>query len=201
MSDVRLILASTSPWRAELLARFGLPFDCRSPEVDEALWKRRIQDAEELVRTLAELKARAVVRPDDRDVWIVGADQVALHGRDRLDKPGTVENAEVQLRRLSGSTHELHTGWFVLRVRDGAYRAGHDVHRLRMRRLSTEEIRAYVRRDSPLGCAGSYRLESLGVTLFEAVEGVDSTAVVGLPLMGLSSGLRALGFDVLREAP
>lgn len=194
----RLVLASTSAGRRALLERLGLPFSCRAPEVNEDDWKARFQDPDTLVQALAEAKARAAARPDE-DAWVIGADQVGLLDGERLDKPGDVAAARRQLARLAGRTHTLHTGWFILRTRDGVTRSGVDRHTLHMRPLTAAEIEAYVDRDDPVGCAGSYKLEGLGVCLFEEVRGTDSTAVVGLPLMAITAALRELGLDVLRE--
>lgn len=191
-----LVLASTSPWRAELLSRLGLPFEQADPDVDERPFKERGLSPRALVLELARAKASALAQRYP-DALIVGADQVVHLDGELFDKPGTVEGAVTQLLRLQGREHELITGVALLDSASGGVTTGLDAHRVRLRELSEDAIRRYVHRDLPLNCAGSYKLEAAGITLFDAVEGKDYTGVVGLPLMLVTRLLLGRGVDPL----
>ena len=186
-----LILASTSKYRRELLMRLRLPFETVAPGVDEVAVKAAGGPAREVVEELARRKAEAVRRLRPSDV-VIGSDQAAVLDGEVLDKPGTEANALAQLRSLRGRRHQLITAVAV--AHPGGIERFTDVTNLTMRRLTDEEITRYVRAEMPLDCAGSYKIEGLGVTLFEQIETRDHTAIVGLPLAQLSDTLRDLGF-------
>ena len=114
---------------------------------------------------------------------------------ERLGKPGTIERAEVQLARLSGRSHRLITA-VALRHPDGTVETAVDIHTMQLRALTPHEIRRYVQRERPVDCAGSYKIESLGISLVEKISGEDFTAIVGLPLIELCRLLRGAGFEV-----
>lgn len=185
-----LVLASTSKYRARLLARLGIPFTQEAPGVDEAPFKRG--PAHDVAKALAIAKAEAVAakRPD---ALVIGSDQVCALGDVILDKPGTADKARAQLERMSGRTHELVTA--VALVHRGKTTLIVDSTKLTMRKLKPQEIDAYVRKDAPLDCAGSYKVESLGIALFERIESQDFTAIEGLPLLAVAAKLRELGLD------
>jgi septum formation protein len=186
-----LILASTSPYRRELLQRLGVAFTVQAPEVDEAHLAGE-QPAERALR-LAAAKAEAVALRQPGAV-VIGSDQVAAAGGMILDKPGTVERACQQLRHLSGSQARFHTGCAV-RWHNTGFSVNHlDTVTVAVRELSGEEIAAYVAREQPLNCAGSFRSEGLGIALFSRIESEDPTALVGLPLIWLSGALRQAGY-------
>lgn len=191
MTERRLVLASTSPYRRALLERLGLPFECVAPGVDEDAYSAGSPD--ELALTLARAKAAAVSAMCPGAV-VIGGDQVVVRDGDVLGKPGSAEAAVAQLRRLAGRAHELISAVAV--VGAGRWWSHVDVTRLTMRPLDDGEIRRYVERERPYDCAGAYKIESLGVSLFDAVEGSDPTAIVGMPLMALARGLREFGFRV-----
>jgi len=192
----RLVLASTSPWRGELLRRLRLPFEQLDPDLDEAPYKERGLPPEELVRVLATAKARALAA-EAPDALIFGADQVVAIDGKVLGKPGSEARAVEQLTFLAGRTHHLVTGVALLDARTGAVECRVDVHRMTMRALSEAAIRDYVRRDDPIACAGSYKVESLGIALFDEMDGVDWTAIVGIPLTVVVDLLHAAGVEVL----
>ncbi len=196
MSAKRLILASTSSWRADLLARLQVPFDQVDPEVDEAPYKERGLPPRDLVTLLAIAKAQAVAARHPEAV-VIGADQVAFLDGRVLGKPGSVERAEAQLGLLSGRTHELVTGTALIDGPTGDVRTAVDVHRMTMRTLSHQQIASYVRRESPLDAAGSYYIEGLGIALFDGIDGSDFTAIIGLPLTQVVRLFMASGIDVL----
>lgn len=192
--SVRLILASTSPYRRQLLSRLGVPFTCQAPSVDEDAWKNRGWTARHIAEALAEAKALAVAESAPAGTAVLGGDQVCVLDDQVLGKPGTVERAVEQLTSMSGRPHQLITAICV--CRDGVLWRHTDVTTLRMRPLTRVEIERYVAADQPLDCAGSYKLEERGVTLFERIESVDQTAITGLPLMALTGILRDLGFAI-----
>ncbi|MCO4773595.1 MAG: septum formation protein Maf [Deltaproteobacteria bacterium] len=196
MTAKRLILASTSSWRADLLGRLQIPFGQVDPEVDEAPYKERGLPPRELVVELAIAKAEAVARLHP-GALVLGGDQVAFLDGQVLGKPGTEERARAQLSAMSGRTHELITGTALLDGRTGDVHTAVDVHRMTMRPLSAKQIHHYVSRERPLDAAGSYYIEGLGISLFERLQGDDFTAIIGLPLTQVVRLLTASGIDVL----
>jgi septum formation protein len=189
-----IILASTSPYRRMLVERFGITFRCESPGVDEDPWKDRGLTPEQLVDQLSEAKA-ATIAARFPDAVVIGSDQVVALDSEILGKPGTRASAAAQLRHLSGTTHRLVTGIVVLTSR-GVIARHIDTTTLRMRELSDQEIDRYLNIDESWDCAGSYKLESLGISLFTSVESQDPTAMIGLPMIALAMALRTAGMAV-----
>jgi septum formation protein len=192
-SDSCIILASGSPYRRELLSRLGLPFESWSPDIDEAALAGEAPAATAV--RLARAKARA---GESRwpQAWIIGSDQVADVDGEAVSKPGTLENARRQLRRLSGRTVLFHT---ALCLSNGATGRVHErlvTTVVAFRVLSDAEIDRYVAREPALDCAGSAKSEGLGIALLARLAGDDPTALVGLPLIALCELLRAEGFEV-----
>lgn len=190
----RLILASASPYRKALLDRLNLPFEGIASSVDEDKYKEEIKDAFELTKVLAQAKARSIFI-NHQDAYVIGGDQVSLFNHEILGKPHTEENAIKQLLKLQGKSHELVTATTLLGP-DGYEKTWVETIKLTMRPLSESEIKRYVQAERPLDCAGSYKIEGLGISLFEKIEGHDQTAIIGMPLMSLSSRLREVGFQV-----
>ncbi|WP_018865070.1 nucleoside triphosphate pyrophosphatase [Thioalkalivibrio sp. ARh3] len=188
-----IVLASTSPYRAQLLQRLHLPFATAAPQVDET--RLPDEDAAALVQRLAEAKARAV-GDTHPGALIIGSDQSASHQGHILGKPGNPERAREQLASLSGGTVTFHTGLCLLDAASGQARVEDVEYIVTFRQLSDTEIRAYVALDDPVDCAGSFKSEGLGVSLFERMGGSDPTALVGLPLIRLCHWLRAAGVAV-----
>lgn len=187
-----LVLASTSAYRRKLLARLRLPFSQAAPGVDEQVVKQALP-ATAAAAELARQKARAVASRHPQAV-VVGGDQCACLDGAMLDKPGTAAAAVAQLRQLAGRTHELRTAVAIVHPRGMVEWT--DVTRLTMRALSTAEIDRYVAAEQPFDCAGSYKIEGLGIALFERIDGGDHSAIEGLPLLRLAAELRTLGFAV-----
>lgn len=186
-----LILASTSPYRRELLQRLGLPFEVEASDVDEAHVPG--EPATERALRLAAAKAEAVAVRHPHAV-VIGSDQVAAAGGIVLDKPGTVERACQQLKHLAGSQARFHTACAV-RWHNTGFSVNHlDTATVAVRDLTPEEIAAYVAREQPLNCAGSFKSEGLGIALFSRIESEDPTALVGLPLIWLAGALRQAGY-------
>ncbi|HVI26427.1 MAG TPA: Maf family nucleotide pyrophosphatase [Xanthomonadaceae bacterium] len=189
MNGTRLVLASTSRYRRELLERLRLPFDVARPEVDETPLPGEAPAA--LAARLARAKAEVVAAAGD--AWVIGSDQVAALGDTALGKPGSVEAAQAQLRRMSGRSVAFLTG-VCLAHPDGRAWQALDTTTVRFRTLTDAEIARYVAAERPLDCAGSFKSEGLGIALFEAIETVDPTALVGLPLIATAALLRRAGF-------
>jgi septum formation protein len=184
-----LVLASTSPYRRELLQRLGLPFTTAAPDVDESALPGETPAA--LVQRLAECKARAVGR--HRAGLIIGSDQVASTGSDLLGKPGTHERAVAQLQSLSGKTVTFHTGLCLLDTAKDTLQLDEVPFSVEFRKLTAAQIERYLRREQPYNCAGSFKSEALGITLFARMRGDDPTALIGLPLIRLTDMLAAAG--------
>ena len=180
---MKLVLASTSAYRRELLSRFGLPFDIARPDIDESPLPGEAPRA--TAERLAIGKAKAVANQFE-DALIIGSDQVASLGELRFGKPGTVERAVAQLRSMSGRTVIFDTALAVLNTRSGQIQVDTVPTEVRFRPLSDGEIVRYVERERPLDCAGSAKSEGLGITLLDALSGDDPNALVGLPLIALA---------------
>jgi septum formation protein len=186
-----LILASTSPYRRELLARFGLPFDAVAPEVSEAHVAG--ESATDRALRLGLEKARAVARRRP-EALVIGADQVATAGGRVLDKPGDAPTARAQLASLSGKSARFHTACAVVDGAAGVHWAHVDTTTVVFRALGADEIERYLAREQPYDCAGGFRAEALGISLFEYIESQDPTALIGLPLIWLAGALRRAGY-------
>lgn len=186
----RLLLASTSRYRRELLERLRLPFEAVAPDVDESPLPGESPAA--LANRLAEAKARAVALRHP-GAWAIGSDQVAELDGQPLGKPGGRERAFEQLRACGGREVRFHTA-FCLARGDADSLAGADLTRVVFRPLGDDEIGRYLDAEQPYDCAGSFKCEGLGISLFEAIDNRDPTALVGLPLIALSAALRRAGF-------
>lgn len=193
----RLILASTSRYRQELLARLRLPFEVHAPGVDES----PLPDELPARMALRLARAKAAVVADLRPAAVViGSDQVAELDGQAIGKPHTHERAVEQLRRMSGRTVIFHTAVAVVRRDRGFAQAQVAPVRVRFRSLAATEIEHYLRAEQPYDCAGSAKSEALGIALLEAIESDDPTALVGLPLIRTCALLRAAGIDPLAAA-
>ena len=194
----RLILASGSPYRRDLLARITQDFDIVLPAIDES--STAGEKPGQLALRLARMKASTVARLRPR-ATVIGSDQVAALGSRILGKPGDEETAVQQLLACSGQRVQFFTAVCVLNLQNQFDEVHTDVTTVSFRDLSSAEIEAYVKADKPLDCAGSFRAEGLGVVLFEAIENRDPTAIVGLPLIWLSGCLQRAGIPILTRSP
>ncbi|MDX1557457.1 MAG: Maf family nucleotide pyrophosphatase [Marinobacter sp.] len=197
MTRKPILLASSSPYRKTLLERLDLPFICASPDIDES--PQPGESGESLATRLAENKARALA---DRfpGHWIIGSDQVAcLPDGSLLNKPGNHEQATIQLRQSSGHKVLFLTGLALFDADSGKLESLCEPYNVRFRELTDEEIEAYLQREQPYDCAGSFKMEGLGIALFDALEGRDPNSLVGLPLMALNDMLRRWGRNPLLE--
>ena len=188
-----LILASTSKYRGTLLAQLGYPFEAISPGVNEDQLKSKKYTPTQIATELAKLKALAVFKKRP-EACVIGSDQVCILNGELLSKPGSKENAILQLQKMQGIHHELITAVTIL------YPQGeinfHNRTLLFMRPLTLSEITRYIEEDLPLDCAGSYKLESKGIKLFEKIEMDDHTSIIGLPLIQLNNHLLKIGFPI-----
>ncbi|MGJ0192582.1 Maf family protein [Pantoea sp. RRHST58] len=191
---VSLILASTSPFRQALLGKLGLPFITAAPDVDET--PRAGEAADALVTRLAVAKAQALAA-DYPDSWIIGSDQVCVLDGAIAGKPHTPDRAFTQLRQASGNAITFYTGLALYQPRSDTLMQCCEPFVVHFRSLSDAEIRAYIEKEQPLQCAGSFKSEGLGICLFERLEGRDPNTLVGLPLIALSGMLRAVGINPL----
>jgi septum formation protein len=195
-SPPSLILASTSAYRRELLARLKIPFECHAPGVDESPGVG--ETALALVARLARAKARAVAAGSP-DACVIGSDQVAVlgeQGETVMGKPGSVASCIDQLLRCSGQTLSFVTAVAVVRQADSFLSEFIDTTRVAFRNLDRATVERYVDREAPLDCAGGFKSEGLGISLCESIDNTDPTALIGLPLIRLAAVLRKLGFEV-----
>ena len=188
-----LILASTSPFRSELLWRLQLPFDIAAPDIDESAL------LDELPATTAQRLAQAkaqIVAKQFSNALIIGSDQVAACGMQRFGKPGTRQNARQQLRLMSGNEIIFHTGLCILNSATGDMQVQCVPTYVGFRELTDAEIESYLDKEDALNCAGSAKSEGLGVSLLRYQRGEDPTALIGLPLIALCDMLRSAGIQL-----
>lgn len=186
--SVNIILASTSPYRRALLKQLNLPFECQNPYTDEALLEN--ETAADAAYRLAGLKAQSVASKNP-DSIVIGSDQLATCEGNILGKPGGHEQAIQQLQSMAGKTITFYTGLCVI--------FGNQRHQLveeyqvQIRPLTPEQIENYLHTEQPYNCAGSFKSEGLGITLFSHMQGKDPNSLIGLPLISLTSILNDLG--------
>ncbi|MDD5393786.1 MAG: Maf family nucleotide pyrophosphatase [Thiothrix sp.] len=194
MTTRNLILGSTSPYRRELMQRLHIAFNAAAPDIDET--RHDGESARDMVLRLSLEKAQAVAAQHP-DALIIGSDQCAILHDQVIGKPGSHENAVKQLQNSSAQTVAFLTGLCLYDSRDGSYQLDVVPFSVDFRELTDEEIDRYLRKDQPYNCAGSFRSESLGITLFKRMYGDDPTALMGLPLIRLSEMLKQAGVDLL----
>ena len=188
-----LLLASSSVYRRDLLARLRLPFSCSSPDIDES--RRPGETAVELVKRLSLEKARALAASHPNHL-IIGSDQVAVLDGRIIGKPHTFDKAREQLQAASGSRVTFLTGLALLNSHTGTCQIDYVPFTVHMRPLDPARIERYLHAEQPYDCAGSFKAEGLGVSLFQSTEGPDATSLVGLPLIRLVDMLLAEGVQI-----
>jgi len=191
---VSLILASTSPYRAALLERLGLPFRVEAPGVAEELLAGEAPAARAVRLALAKAHAVAAAHPDD---WVLGSDQVADCDGRILEKPGDTDRCRKQLAVCSGRSVTFFTAAVLAREQPAAISQHVDRTTVRFRSLTGDEIARYVQCDRPFDCVGGFRCEGLGIALFDGIDSSDPTALIGLPLIWVANALRQVGLDSL----
>ena len=192
-SDARppLILGSSSPYRRELLSRLRIPFETASPDIDESPLAGERPDATAL--RLSRLKAEAIAARHP-GALVIGSDQVCTLDNVQISKPGTHEKALAQLQLMRGRTVTFHSALCLLDTRTGASHLTDIQTHATFRGLSDAELDAYLRAETPYDCAGSAKVEGLGIALLSRVESDDPTALIGLPLIALTGMLRRVGY-------
>ncbi|WP_318356555.1 nucleoside triphosphate pyrophosphatase [Enterobacter sp.] len=183
----RLVLASTSPYRRALLEKLGVTFECAAPGVDETALPG--ETPRHLVLRLAQAKAQALAERYPQHL-IIGSDQVCVLDGEITGKPLTEENAVKQLMKARGNIVTFYTGLALYNSVTGHLQTECEPFDVHFRHLSEQEITDYLRKERPLNCAGSFKSEGLGITLFERLEGRDPNTLVGLPLIALCQMLR-----------
>ena len=192
-SPAPLILASTSRYRRELLQRLGLPFTVEAPGVDEAASAGETPLARAERLALAKATAVAARHPD---ATVIGSDQVALCGSVVLDKPGNAATCRLQLQQLSGQQARFHTAVAIVQHSRDWRDCFIDLTTVQFRTLDEATITRYVAAEQPFDCAGGFRAEGLGISLFTGIDSRDPTGLVGLPLIRVATALRAAGYAI-----
>jgi len=190
-----LVLASTSPYRLQLMRQLELSFHVAAP-----LYKERMDSsvsAELLVKHQALQKAKSLAEKYD-DALIIGSDQVFVDARHRvLGKPGSPDKAVEQLMEMQGRKHTFYTGLAIYDSASGDHLAEFETYTVSMRELTEEQVKHYVNKENPIDCAGSFKIEGLGIALMEKMSGNDYTSLIGLPLILLVNMLSHFGVEVL----
>lgn len=188
-----LLLASSSVYRRDLLSRLRLPFTCSSPDINES--HQTGESAIDLVKRLSLEKAQALTSSHPKHL-IIGSDQVAVLDGQIIGKPHTFDKARQQLLNASGASVSFLTGLTLLNSQTGHYQTDCIPFTVHMRKLTPEQIERYLLAEEPYDCAGSFKAEGLGVSLFQRTEGEDATSLVGLPLIRLVDMLMAEGVAI-----
>ncbi|MDG6778291.1 Maf family nucleotide pyrophosphatase [Thiomicrorhabdus sp. zzn3] len=188
-----IVLGSSSPFRKQLLEKLQLPFSQHAPDIDETPLKN--ESPQQLIERLSLLKAQAVAESHPEHI-VIASDQCATFDNRPIGKPHTHENAVKQLTQFSGKTIIFYTGLVVIDPRDGVHHQTLDITQVKFRQLSPQTIENYLRAEQPYQCAGSFKSEGLGITLFEAIESQDPNALIGLPLIKLTSIFQDMGITL-----
>ena len=191
---MKLILASSSPYRRALLARLKIPFETVSPNVDEA--PRPGETPPALVERLSIEKARKIAS-EHPDALVIGSDQVAVYNGNVVGKPHNHEHAVAQLREASGRTVTLYTGLALVNAKTGGMQSEVIPYRVTFRKLTDQQIENYLLKEQPYSCAGSVKSEGLGIALLERFDGDDPNTLIGLPLIRLTRMLEHEGVFVI----
>lgn len=191
---MKIILASTSLSRKKVLEKLAIPFECVPPVCDETPLPG--ESAEQLVVRLAKLKAQSLVAKYPNSL-IIGSDQVGVLNDQIVGKPHTIENARIQLKKSSGNTFYFFTGMTVIDTQSMQSTTICEPFKVTFRQLTDAEIDAYIAKEMPLQCAGSFKCDELGITLFDKLEGNDINSLIGLPLLTLNKIMIKMGHNPL----
>ena len=191
----RIILASSSTYRKKLLQPLISSFECIAPNIDESIQKN--ESAQNYVLRLALEKAQAVAKTIDAKspTLIIGSDQCAALNNEIITKPHTHEAAVKQLKTSSGKTVIFYTGLCVLNLESKSHHMSCETFQVTFRKLTNKQINSYLEKDQPYDCAGSFKAEGLGITLFEKMQGDDPNTLIGMPLIKLTTMLQSEGYD------
>lgn len=197
-SHYPLILASTSKYRAELIQKMHIPFICQKPNIDEEALKNICLNEKkspvEIADYLSQEKTKSIFK---KNTVVVGGDQLVSHNNNILGKPYNFDNAFLQLKILNNSWHDLITAVTVM-TDEKTFHINH-ITKLKMKNFTDNEIKNYLTIDLPYDCAGSYKIESAGLCLFEKIECDDFSAIQGLPMIWLSTRLKGCGYELYKK--
>jgi len=191
-----IILASTSPFRQQLLKKLQLPFTTAKPQIDET--PQPNESVKQMVSRLSLQKAQAVATnlPKTQNSLIIGSDQSASLNEQPLGKPHTFDKALAQLKAMQGKMVTFYTGLCVIHTQTGQTFQAMDITQVHFRQLSPHTLATYLEIEQPFDCAGSFKSEGLGITLFKAIQTQDPNALIGLPLIELTSIFQQLGYEL-----
>lgn len=189
----QILLASSSPYRRQLLEKIGLTFSCESPDIDEQPYNQ--ETVPEMVERLSLQKAQAMAKLHPKKI-IIASDQSASLNNQVLNKPGNFEKAFEQLKAQQGQVIYFYTGLVVYNPHNQTYLNALDTTKVHFRQLSDQQIRNYLLAEQPYDCAGSFKSEGLGITLFSKIENQDPNALIGLPLIELVNLLSQVGLNL-----
>ena len=189
----RIVLGSTSVFRKQLLEKLNLPFDQLAPDIDETPLKD--ETPKEMVARLSKLKAEVIAKQSPNSI-VIGSDQTAEFNNQPIGKPHTFDRAVEQLSLFSGQTITFYTGLSVINTATQQTYEAMDITKVHFRKLSIESIQSYIEIEQPLKCAGSFKSEGLGITLFNEIESKDPNALIGLPLIELTTIFEKMGFTL-----
>ena len=191
---MNIVLASSSPYRKDLLSKILDNFTCESPNIEEA--QIPSESFEEMAERLSFEKAKALESKHPNSL-IIGSDQVASIDEQILRKPGNADKNFEQLKLCQGKTAHFYTGLCLLNTRTGKHQSSVEHYATKFRTLSTPQLKNYIEKEKPFNCAGGFKMEGLGISLFEAIEGKDPNILIGLPLIRLIDMLENEGISVL----
>jgi len=192
IQEISVVLASSAPWRSSILTQLGIPHQCKAPTFEEPTFSQG--DPVKFIESMAYEKAKSLTE-NFPDSLIIAADQLVLFEDHLLGKPKTSENALKQLTMLNGNQHQIVTAVAILF--QGEVRIGHEKAWLEMRTFSEHELLNYIKTDQPLDCAGSYKIESLGGSLFTKIQVQDLNTIIGLPGNLVINFIRDFGYSTL----
>ena len=192
---MNIILASSSAYRKKLLTQLISSVTCIAPDIDEAQLPN--ESASNYVSRLAQEKAQAVIQTLDKDALVIGSDQCTVLNNKIITKPNSHDAAFQQLKASSGKTVIFYTGLCVINTKTISTQLSCETFQVTFRKLADKEIKVYLEKDQPYDCAGSFKAEGLGITLFEKMQGDDPNTLIGLPLIKLTSMLKKEGFSIL----
>ncbi|WP_392553134.1 nucleoside triphosphate pyrophosphatase [Orbus wheelerorum] len=197
---MKIILASTSESRKKILKKFAIPFECVAPICDETPLTN--ESATDLVLRLSHVKAQSIAKNyAGTDTLIIGSDQVGVLDGEIVGKPHTIDNAKQQLLNSRRKAFYFYTGLCVINAKTQNMSLSYESFKVTFRHLDEAEINAYINKEMPLHCAGSFKCDELGITLFDKLEGDDINSLVGLPLIRLNKIMIEMGYNPLLLQP
>ncbi|MCF2950400.1 Maf family nucleotide pyrophosphatase [Paraglaciecola aquimarina] len=193
---MKITLASSSKYRQNILKKLHLAFDCLAPDIDEAAMETETVEQQVLRLAIKKAKAVALVKPDN---YVIGSDQLACFDGQPLGKPGNFAKAKQQLLLINGQTVQFYTGLCIIHKNNQQMEYLVDVFEVKFRQLTEQQISTYLKIEQPYDCAGSFKCESLGISLFKSLNGRDPNSLIGLPLIGLVDLFNQMGINIFEH--